>query len=76
MSTLLPVEGRWEHGIWAGQGGKSRVTGSLGESGHPRGGGPRAEHPGSRLGNEELGRPARVGARAQWPRVPCSHHSC
>lgn len=43
MSTLLPVEGRWEDGIWAGQGGKSRVTGSLGESGHPRGGGPRAE---------------------------------
>lgn len=56
MPTLLPVEGRWEHGIWAGQGGKSRVTGSLGESGHPRGGGPRAEHTGSRLGNEELGK--------------------
>lgn len=38
------MEGHWENGPWASQGGKSRVTGSLGESGQLPGGGPGAEH--------------------------------
>lgn len=38
------MEGCWEDGPWASQGGKSRVTGSLGKSGQLPGDDPRAEH--------------------------------
>lgn len=57
MPTLLLVEGGWEDETWAGQGGKSWVTESLGERGHPRGmAPPQGRVPGSGLGKEELGK--------------------